>query len=134
MPLVIWWNCRRVCPLIVVVREWVAVFLALAVSSFFGRSEMKKYSVKNGKIIVDDVGNIVCEEDAFGARLMLEVVAVNVERRLAVLSNGAHVPVTNLIDGHGDEADEAVSFVAGPGPDGEWWACKFGDFSGKMDG
>lgn len=47
--------------------------------------------------------------------------AIKVFSRLALLSDGTTVPITNLFDGDGDETDdpdEAVSFVAG---DGDRW-------------
>ena len=61
----------------------------------------------------------------------LDIVAVNVERRIAILDDGTQIPVTNLLDADGDEALdplEATAFVAGPGPQGQWFAAKFEDF------
>lgn len=47
---------------------------------------------------------------------MVEVVAINLTRRLAHLNNDRTVPITNLIDYAGEETDdieEAVAFVCG---------------------
>lgn len=49
--------------------------------------------------------------------------ALNLRKRLALLSDGRTVPVTNMFDASGDdttECAEAVSFVAGSGRE---WFC-----------
>lgn len=60
---------------------------------------------------------------------MIDVQAINLTKRLALLSDGATVPVTNLLDADGDETQEpaqAVGFVAGEG--GTWFAGLLSDF------
>jgi len=54
---------------------------------------------------------------------MAHVVAVNLEKRLALLSDGRSVTITTLLDVWGDETTDeksAVSFVAGGGRE---WFC-----------
>lgn len=58
-----------------------------------------------------------------------DVEAVNVGRRIALLTDGRTVPITNLLDGDGDETDdpaEAVAFVAGA--DDQWFAAQLADY------
>lgn len=60
---------------------------------------------------------------------MINVQAINLSRRLALISDGSTVPVTNLLDADGDEAaapEEAVGFVAGEG--GTWFAGLLSDY------
>lgn len=48
----------------------------------------------------------------------MDIQALSVPRRLAFLTDGSTVPITNLFDAWGDETDdasEAVSFVCGAG-------------------
>lgn len=55
--------------------------------------------------------------------------AVKALSRLALLSDGTTVPITNLLDADGDETDdpnEAVSFVAGEGD--RWFTGLCADF------
>lgn len=59
----------------------------------------------------------------------MTVEAANWFTRLAVLSDGAAVPVTNLFDADGEETedpDEAVTFVAGEG--GRWFTGQCADY------
>lgn len=58
-----------------------------------------------------------------------DVEALSLTKRLAHLSDGRTVPITNLLDAWGDDtADlaEAVAFVCGAGR--EWWALPLADF------
>jgi hypothetical protein len=60
----------------------------------------------------------------------LDVESVNMEQRLAVLSNGVTVPVTKLFDEDGDETDdpcEADTFECGSELTG-WFVCLMDDF------
>lgn len=48
----------------------------------------------------------------------MDIQALSLPQRLAFLTNGATVPITNLFDAWGDETDDlasAVSFVCGAG-------------------
>lgn len=48
----------------------------------------------------------------------MDIQALHVASRTAILTDGATVPITNLFDAWGDETDdsaEAVSFVCGAG-------------------
>lgn len=54
---------------------------------------------------------------------MVDVQALNIKQRLALLTDGRMVPITTLIDGDGEETQnlsEAVSFVCGSGR--EWFS------------
>lgn len=57
-----------------------------------------------------------------------DISAVNLSQRLAILTDGTELKVTNMFDREGDECEpeDAVSFVA---TDGEvWWAGRMADF------
>lgn len=59
----------------------------------------------------------------------LDVSSANLTKRIAVLTDGRVVPVTNLFDAEGNdvtEPDDAVSFVCGEGS--TWLACAVEDF------
>jgi hypothetical protein len=59
------------------------------------------------------------------------IVAVNLEKGLAFLDDGTAVPVTNMFDSDGQDTDdftESASFVAGPGPGGQWWTERTSDY------
>jgi hypothetical protein len=61
---------------------------------------------------------------------MPDVQALNLTGRLALLTDGTTVPITNLFDLAGDETDdlaEAVSFVCGTGQ--HWWSDLISAFS-----
>jgi len=60
---------------------------------------------------------------------MLDVEAINVAERIALLSDGSSAPITNLFDADGEEtvdADEAVAFVAGAGA--QWFAGRIDSY------
>ena len=54
--------------------------------------------------------------------MIVDVAAINRKHGLAIMDDGALVPVTVWLDRGGDECepDEAVVAVVGPDPDG-WW-------------
>ena len=54
---------------------------------------------------------------------MVDVEALNLPRREALLTDGRVVPIINLIDADGEETESvlrAISFVCGEGR--EWWS------------
>lgn len=58
-----------------------------------------------------------------------DVQAVNLRRRLALLTDGASVPITTLLDAEGDEtedAEQAVAFVAGAGR--QWFSASLAHY------
>lgn len=58
-----------------------------------------------------------------------DVEAINVADRLALLTDGRVVPITNLLDADGDETSDtaaAVGFVAGA--TGQWFAARIADY------
>lgn len=59
----------------------------------------------------------------------IDVSSANLTKRIAVLTDGRVVPVTNLFDDEGNEVsdpDDAASFVCGEGA--TWLACAVGNF------
>jgi hypothetical protein len=64
----------------------------------------------------------------------IDIHAINLHRRMAVLTDGSYVPITNLIDCAGmdtDNPDEAVTFVAGAKT--TWRVGLIRDFSEKTN-
>lgn len=61
----------------------------------------------------------------------MQVLAVNIERRLVLMDDDSFVPITNLLDAHGDECDidDALAAVAGPDGDGQWHSVDLTKFS-----
>jgi hypothetical protein len=60
---------------------------------------------------------------------MIDVSALHLATRTALLTDGTMVPITNLYDTTGketDDAGEAVSFVAGDGS--QWFAALLSQF------
>lgn len=66
---------------------------------------------------------------------MLEVQAVNLPGRMALLTDGQQLHITNLIDDDGDDTDDeadAVCAVAGPDSLGQWWSIDLRQFSLRL--
>lgn len=63
----------------------------------------------------------------------LDVEAVNLAGRIAVLTDGSSVPVTVMFDSWGDETQDAarcVTFVCGAGD--LWFSCRRDDFERQV--
>lgn len=62
----------------------------------------------------------------------IDVDAINLRRKMALLNDGSTVPITKLFDDDGDDTDDlesAVSFTAGPASNGKWYSGAVADFS-----
>lgn len=63
----------------------------------------------------------------------MSIVACNFGQRVAVLADGARVPITDFFDADGDDCllEEAVMFVCGSDETG-WFATPMADFDGAV--
>lgn len=64
----------------------------------------------------------------------MQIVAIHLRQRLAMLDDGQQVGITNLFDCDGDDTDnldEAVALVAGPTSCGQWLTDSVGCFNEK---
>lgn len=55
--------------------------------------------------------------------MQVELCSVSLGQRLAMLTDGQIIPITNMLDCDGDDTDEpseARAFVAGPDANGKW--------------
>lgn len=65
----------------------------------------------------------------------MDVSAINLHERLALLDNGQTAPIVTLLDDDGDETDEtaeAVVAVAGSDLHG-WWSILLSDYETAME-
>jgi hypothetical protein len=55
--------------------------------------------------------------------MSLDICAIHVRQKQAMMTDGSIIPITNFIDHEGEESEpeDAVQFVAGPDGDGKWW-------------
>lgn len=59
-----------------------------------------------------------------------DAMMVNCAARVAILSDGEQLPITNFADSDGDDCEpaDAIACVAGPDRDGKWWAIDLRHF------
>ena len=64
----------------------------------------------------------------------MEVEAINLTQGVVLMTSGSVVPVTNWLDGVGDETDDAqeAKFAIVRGPDGRWHCLELSDFAGVV--
>ena len=62
-----------------------------------------------------------------------DVEAVNIADRLALLTDGTVIPITNLIDDDGDDCEADAAVVAIAGQDGlGWWCIELADYQREV--
>ncbi len=65
---------------------------------------------------------------------MLEIAAINLTLRHALMTDDTIVPITNMLDGLNEETDDpaqATTFVVGPCSDGNWRAAPVSNYIAK---